>query len=236
MEALLAWHNTSPRITWRTNEICLTILVSRRRRLWVSCRPNVDSAFTLSGMVLPHMISNPSHDLAKLVSSWLNDGLFDALNRGYVRVAIFQHELTGVQLKDAVLSVHSMPNETARTGKLLESYTVRQERVFCSGLFNGVQQFSVSDDTKQLHIRTSSPGSKKRSNLDLAAIRSSSVSLVRSLTALMGTLEPLPTKRYLSMKVRAWRKSRLWSDTEPVPVCSSHFTTMSVASHAVQCR
>ena len=130
---------------------------------------NCFQSATLSGVRVQRLV--PGNREASVLSEWLENGVFDALRKRYLRSVVF-----GVYL------------DPDQESTLIESYTLH----VAYGADGAHLEVMRSSDAST--VSTEPLGSREE-------IQASTVQLIRTLIALTGTLRPVPSTRWLTMKL-----------------------------------
>ncbi|KAL0235057.1 hypothetical protein GEMRC1_001639 [Eukaryota sp. GEM-RC1] len=123
----------------------------------------------LAGLTIKSLLSSSPE--AKTIVSWLELGVFEALQKKYLREIVF-----GIYL------------DPKQESTLIESYTFRIAYDGNNVRLGVTQQTNGSNDSKSLPV-------------DREAVRKSTTTMLRTLITLAQTLTPIPNERFIVMKL-----------------------------------
>lgn len=147
-------------------------------------------------MFVKNLRSDVENPEARHVHSWIEEGLFDAINKQY--------------LKALILSIHDFDSDS-----LLECYQYRFD--YSAGLNVELDRTQIDQPLSSASIISNSNRTSQMNNdsvITKEEAKSQTTKLLQGLIALTQTLGPLPDKRYLSMRL-AYYDERVPQDYNP---------------------
>ncbi|EEA04939.1 HORMA domain-containing protein [Cryptosporidium muris RN66] len=141
----------------------------------------------VSGLQLK--VLRPFNNESKLILNWLEDGVFDALEKEYLKLLVF--------------GIHGSCDE------LIESY-----HFYFSYNANGMTDINCERVTNENKVIGSSRIGNEYSGYSKEYARQQTIQLLRTLILLTQSLSPLPEIRYMSMKLWYY-EDKVPSDYEP---------------------
>ncbi|OII78156.1 HORMA domain-containing protein [Cryptosporidium andersoni] len=141
----------------------------------------------VSGLQLK--VLRPFNNESKLILNWLEDGVFDALEKEYLKLLVF--------------GIHGSCDE------LIESY-----HFYFSYNANGMTDINCERVTNENKVIGSSRIGNEYSGCSKEYARQQTIQLLRTLILLTQSLSPLPEIRYMSMKLWYY-EDKVPSDYEP---------------------